>query len=167
MAGLSVDPLSLKQIRNFCNKVRKIFNVPPDAPIDIVRLYEYVLIEIGVDFEIVPQSEMGSKHGETLLQSNLIRIREDVYERACRGFGRDRLTMAHELGHLILHRVERIALSRDDGEIPPYKDPEWQANAFAGELLAPYKYIQEMSIKDIARYYGVTESAAKVQKRRK
>lgn len=47
---------------------------------------------------------MGAKHGETIPSENRIRIREDVYERACNGYGRDRLTMAHELGHLLLHR---------------------------------------------------------------
>ena len=36
--------------------------------------------------------------------------------------------MAHELGHLLLHRVETITLAREDGDIPLYKDPEWQAN---------------------------------------
>ena len=32
--------------------------------------------------EIVPQNEMGNKHGETFPNKNIIRIREDVYERA-------------------------------------------------------------------------------------
>lgn len=71
---------------------------------------------------------MGAKHGETIPSENRIRIREDVYERACNGYGRDRLTMAHELGHLLLHRVETITLAREDGDISPYKDPEWQTN---------------------------------------
>ena len=75
--------------------------------------------------------------------------------------------MAHELGHLLLHRVESITLAREDGDIPPYKDPEWQAKAFAGELLAPNEYIKEKSIKDIASHYGITEKAASIQRRRK
>lgn len=110
---------------------------------------------------------MGTKHGETIPSENRIRIREDVYERACNGYGRDRLTMAHELGHLLLHRAETITFAREDGDIPPYKDPEWQANTFAGELLAPYEYIKDMSVIDIARYYGITEKAASIQRRRK
>ena len=108
---------------------------------------------------------MGAKHGEIIPSENRIRIREDVYERACNGYGRDRLTMAHELGHLLLHRVELITLAREDGDIPPYKDPEWQANAFAGELLGLYEYIKDMSIIDIASHYGITEKAASIQRR--
>ena len=73
--------------------------------------------------------------------------------------------MAHELGHLLLHRIETITLAREDGDIPPYKDPEWQANAFAGELLGLYEYIKDMSIIDIASHYGITEKAASIQRR--
>lgn len=167
MAGLSVPPLSLKQIRKRCELIRRIFNIPLNAPVDIVKVFEYILTQIGVEFEIVPKHEMGAKHGETIPSENRIRIREDVYERACYGYGRDRLTMAHELGHLLLHRVETITFAREDGDIPPYKDPEWQANAFAGELLAPYEYIKDMSIIDIASHYGITEKAASIQRRRK
>ena len=167
MAGLSVPPLSLKQIRKRCELIRTIFDIPLNAPVDIVKVFEYILTQIGVEFEIVPKHEMGTKHGETIPSENRIRIREDVYERACNGYGRDRLTMAHELGHLLLHRAETITFAREDGDIPPYKDPEGQANAFAGELLAPYEYIKDMSVIDIARYYGITEKAASIQRRRK
>ena len=167
MAGLSVPPLSLKQIRKRCELIRTIFDIPLNAPVDIVKVFEYILTQIGVEFEIVPKHEMGTKHGETIPSENRIRIREDVYERACNGYGRDRLTMAHELGHLLLHRAETITFAREDGDIPPYKDPEWQANVFAGELLAPYEYIKDMSVIDIARYYGITEKAASIQRRRK
>ena len=167
MAGLSVPPLSLKQIRKRCELIRTIFNIQLNEPVDIVKVFEYILTQIGVEFEVVPKHEMGAKHGETIPSENRIRIREDVYERACNGYGRDRLTMAHKLGHLLLHRVETITFAREDGDIPPYKDPEWQANAFAGELLAPYEYIKDMSVIDIASYYGVTEKAASIQRRRK
>lgn len=167
MAGLSVPPLSLKQIRKRCELIRTIFNIQLNEPVDIVKVFEYILTQIGVEFEVVPKHEMGAKHGETIPSENRIRIREDVYERACNGYGRDRLTMAHELGHLLLHRVETITFAREDGGIPPYKDPEWQANAFAGELLAPYEYIKDMSVIDIASYYGITEKAASIQRRRK
>ena len=56
-------------------------------------------------------------------------------------------------------------MAREDGDIPPYKDPEWQANAFAGELLGLYEYIKDMSIIDIASHYGITEKAASIQRR--
>lgn len=112
MGGIIVDSLSLKQIRNFAKKIRIIFGIEEDGYVDIVRVYEYILQSIGVTFEIVDCASMGDKHGETLIGRNVIRIREDVYDRACKGYGRDRLTMAHELGHLLLHNYEKFIISQ-------------------------------------------------------
>ena len=110
---------------------------------------------------------MGSKHGETFPSKNLIRIREDIYLRACNGEGRDRLTIAHEIGHLFLHDNDSIALCRlEPGEsIKPYEDPEWQADCFGGELLASSYLIKNLSVETIMNSCGVTKNAATVQKR--
>ena len=167
MAGLYVKPLKLKEIRKICSRIRKLFGIPVDEPIDIVRLLEHKLHLLGIEFEIVPESELEMRHGESILGQKIIRIREDVYNRACAGHGRDRLTMAHELGHIILHQKEDMVLTRSEGTIPPYMDPEWQANAFAGELLAPFQYIKHMDILDISTQYGVSIEAASVQKNRR
>lgn len=167
MADLYVKPLKLKDIRKICSRIRKLFGIPVDEPIDIVRLLEHKLHLLGIEFEIVPESELEMRHGESILGQKIIRIREDVYNRACAGHGRDRLTMAHELGHIILHQKEDIVLTRSEGTIPPYMDPEWQANAFAGELLAPFQYIKHMDILDISTQYGVSIEAASVQKNRR
>lgn len=167
MAGLYVKPLTLNDIRKICSKIRKLLGIPVDEPIDIIRLLEHKLHSLGIEFEIVPESELGMRHGESILGQKIIRIREDVYNRACEGHGRDRLTIAHELGHIILHQKEDIVLTRSEGTIPPYMDPEWQANAFAGELLAPFQYIKHMDILDISTQYGVSIEAASVQKNRR
>ena len=112
-------------------------------------------------------ADMKNNHGETLIGKNTIKIREDVYERAYAGYGRDRLTIAHEIGHLILHKPENISLTRADNvAIPAYLNPEWQANAFAGELLAPYDVIQGKSLMEISNTFGVTVDAAKIQRDR-
>ena len=116
-------------------------------------------------FEVVPESEMGNKHGETYPSKNLIRIREDIYLRAAAGEGRDRLTVAHEVGHLFLHEDDAIALCRlEPGEkLKPYEDPEWQADAFGGELLASSYLIVGMSQSEVERKCGVSSAAARVQ----
>ena len=59
MAGLSVPPLSLKQIRKRCELIRTIFDIPLNEPVDIVKVFEYILTQIGVEFEVVPKHEMG------------------------------------------------------------------------------------------------------------
>ena len=116
-------------------------------------------------FEVVPEAEMGNKHGETYPSKNLIRIREDIYLRAAAGEGRDRLTVAHEVGHLFLHEDDSIALCRlEPGDkLKPYEDPEWQADAFGGELLASSYLIEGMNSREVEKMCGVSAAAAKVQ----
>lgn len=60
---------------------------------------------------------MGTKHGETPKRKQNCSIREDVYERACNGYGRDRLTMTHELDYLLLHRAETRLRLREKMEL--------------------------------------------------
>lgn len=110
---------------------------------------------------------MGNKHGETYPSRNLIRIREDVYLGAVSGCGRDRLTIAHEIGHLLLHEDDCIALCKlaPNEKLRPFEDPEWQANAFGGELLASTYLIKGMSAADVSEKCGVSMDAAKVQLR--
>ena len=134
----------------------------------IVQFVENVLHLLVPDFtlEIVPKEKMPDKHGETFPTRKLIRIREDVYLGAVRGNGRDRLTIAHEIAHLFLH-ADSISLCRlEPGqELKPYEDPEWQANAFAGELLAPSYLIMELSPYEVHMRFHVSMDAAKVQLR--
>lgn len=133
----------------------------------VIPFLENILPILVPDFqlEILPEEEMGNKHGETYPSKNLIRIREDVYLRAVQGMGRDRLTVAHEIGHLFEHEDDAIALCRlAPGEkLKPFEDPEWQANAFGGELLAPSYLIEGMSVVEVSQKCGVSLSAARVQ----
>lgn len=55
---------------------------------------------------------MGECHGITYPDRNEIQIRQDVYDRAIAGSGRDRLTLAHELGHLLFHEKQNISYAR-------------------------------------------------------
>lgn len=82
---------------------------------------------------------MGGLHGLTDPKTGDMYIREDVYNGACQGKGRDRFTIGHEFAHLLLHDNLVLGLARVDKNIKVeiYRDPEWQANVFAGEFLIP------------------------------
>lgn len=162
-----MKPMTLKSIRVKAQTVRKSFGYDVDGYVDIVQMLE-TMQDIGINVEILPEQIMKEKHGATFPMKNLIQIREDVYNRACDGYARDRMTIAHEIGHLILHVTEDISLARvpDGTAIPAYCDSEWQANAFAGELLAPHEYIKQLSVKEICDKYVVSSSAAEIQLRR-
>ena len=54
---------------------------------------------------------------------------------------RARFTLAHELGHIILHETENQDTPFEQEEHLLVNSSEWQANYFAGVLLAPNEYV--------------------------
>lgn len=158
---------SRKGIRAFVRELKKVLGLENELYIPIVEIVENVLPEIFEDFtlEIVPENEMGAKHGETFPSKHLMRIREDVYYRAVDGKGRDRMTIAHEVGHLFLHDDASISMCRlaPGEELKPYEDPEWQANCFGGELLASSYLIKGMASYEVSFKCGISFDAAEIQ----
>ncbi len=163
------NPISRAYIRRYVYLLKKKVGLENELYFPIVTFAENVLPILIPDFQfqVVSMFEMGVKHGETFPSKNVIRIREDIYERAVAGEGRDRLTVAHEVGHLFLHENETIALCRLDPteKLKPYEDPEWQADAFAGELLAPSYLVKGLSEYEIQIKCGVSSAAARCQLR--
>ena len=163
------NAVSRNDIRRCVRELKKLVGMENVLYFPIVKFLENVLPVLIPDFqlEIVPKDEMRDKHGETFPDKCLIRIREDIYYGAIGGNGRDRLTLAHEIGHLLLHEGNGIALCRmQPGErLKSYEDPEWQADAFGGELLASSYLIKGMSESEVMRKCGVSSSAARVQLR--
>ena len=161
------DPVSREDIRRYVRDLKRSVGLENVLYFPILQFVENVLPLIIPDFqfEVVPEIEMGGKHGETYPSKNLMRIREDIYLRAAAGEGRDRFTIAHEVGHLFMHEDDSIALCRlaPDEHLKPFEDPEWQADAFGGELLASSYLIQGMSEIQVQMKCGVSSSAAHVQ----
>ena len=164
---IKADPISRASIRRMIRKLKKRVGLEDVLYFPILPFVENVLPLLIPDFqfEIVPVAEMGRKHGETYPSKKLIRIREDVYLRAVEGEGRDRMTIAHEVGHLFLHENDSIALCRlaPGKHLKPYEDPEWQADAFGGELLASSYLIRGMSARAVQEKCGVSSAAARKQ----
>lgn len=166
-----VPPLSRFKVRGFAQQIRAIATAVgrggAEARFDIVKFLDVIMPQLISDFvlEIVPKDEMGAAHGMTYPESHRIQIREDVYEGAAnRGVGRDRQTMAHELGHYVLHSNVGLARAFADGTVPRYRQSEWQADAFAGELLMDIRQIEGCnSPADLARRFGVSLEAATFQ----
>lgn len=161
MQKVSVEPMSRERIRQLTKKFRNIFGLEEVLNFPILQFIEWVLPELGLDFEVVPVDELGNAYGVTHTKKGVMSIREDVYNRAVNGNARDRFTLCHELGHFLLHTPEKVSFAR--GEVPTYMDPEWQANVFAGELMAPYELVKDMSVAEIAEECGMSFSAAQVQ----
>ncbi|UOK65377.1 ImmA/IrrE family metallo-endopeptidase [Paenibacillus sp. OVF10] len=168
MSEYEASPLSRATIRQITTMIREEFNLTTEKYFPIVEFLELAMPRLDEKFVLLPvsKSEMGSKHGLAFPDNKLIKIREDVYDGAIDGKGRDRFTLAHELGHYLLHQKEHVSFARTMGaeeKLPAFRNPEWQANAFAGELLAPPHIIKDMSVFEIVRYCGISSQAAKIQ----
>jgi Zn-dependent peptidase ImmA (M78 family) len=162
-------PASRQNLREAAFNLRKTLGLENQLYFPVVEFLEFAMPQLIPDFEyeILPVEQMGNKHGETQPDNRKIALRADIYERAVNGEGRDRFTVAHEIKHCLFDDSERVKLYRvaPDYVIKRYVDPEWQADAFAGELLIPYHLMRGLSIDEIVRKCGVTKSAAQTQLR--
>lgn len=171
--GHRVPPMSTKDIRELATKFRKVFDACSSSRaerLDIVGICELVLPKLipGFEFEVCSDLSMGGDHGRTYPDKAVVQVSESVYMGALNGNGRDRFTLAHELGHLFLHQgvtsYARAASSSINTPHKPYEDSEWQADQFSAELLMPYELCRGCVTPDEIMFrFGVSYEAAKVR----
>lgn len=165
------SPLSNADIVSIAQQLRTILGFSLTCHVNIVRVLEIALPQLinGFFVEVKGVNEMPiNTHAYTDQNNNCIVIREDIYQRAVDGYGRDRLTIAHEIAHLLFHNNKFLVLTRTyvGEKIKTYEDPEWQANAFAGEFLCPVAATMGISVKKLSEKFGVSMDAARNQKRK-
>lgn len=155
--------LSRAKIENLANEIRAKFNCT-GYYFDIVKFVEIVIpsIDNTFNYEYVEADELPENtyaYYDSL--NNVMKIHSSVYERACNDKGRDRFTIAHEVGHYFLHR-EGCLFARSEFTVPAYRDPEWQANTFASALLIPKSLTRYLSAEQIANRCKVSNQAAEI-----
>lgn len=163
---IMAEPVQRSKLRAIANVVRELSGHRDKLYFPIIQFLEHKmpLLFAGFHHEIMPKSYFPPDiHGETDVKEQVIRIREDVYLGAIRGIGRDRMTVAHEVGHYILLVAKGLKLYRSfaESKIEAFRDPEWQAKALAGEVLCPYHLIGGMGAPQIALACGVSDEAAR------
>lgn len=165
--AFEAKPESRENLRYLAKLVRKELGIALDKKyVDVTWVLERLnVLDSKYSFEIVSdeQLELGVQ-AQTDVTKNTIYIKESVYEGAIQNNGRDRMTIAHEILHLILHQPVTLTLYRRTDDLPVYKNPEWQAECFAGELLMPYDQIKDMTEEEIVEQCRVSERAAHYQK---
>lgn len=168
MKNVKAHPMSRNDITTAANYFRGILDLSDDEYFPIVEFIEWVLPQIQPDFilEIETHETMAGCYGLTYPSQHRMIIREDVYQKAIEGIPRDRFTLSHELGHYVLHKENKVALARTNEIIPAYADPEWQANAFAADILIPMNGINDLTIDEIVKQYRVSRQAAEIQWKR-
>lgn len=167
MSKYMVEAKSRSDLRNLARALRKYLHLDDVLYFPIVELLD-VMAELFDDFnyEVVDDTVLSKKvHADTDIRTGHIRIKESIYLGACNGEGRDRMTIAHEIGHYFTLCFCGFRLERNFGreEIPAFRDPEWQAKCFAGELMVPAHLVKGMDVYEIADLCGVSYDAARVQ----
>jgi len=166
MSGQSfeVPPMSRANIRRLAKQVRASLGVT-EARFPIVEYMEiYDQIDKDFVYDIRTTKEMGTNHGITYPDKKLMLIREDVYNGAAEGKPRDRMTIAHEFGHLHMHANLGLSRQLPRGKILTYRSSEWQANCFGGELLVSADHAPQCSDPiEAMQVFGVSWEAANIQ----
>ena len=168
MSNLVVSPMSKVSIVKMVQEIKEIIGAKEDLFFPVTHFLENVLPVIDSEFqyEYVDKKEMpNGTYAFYNPKTNKMTIREDVYEGACKGIGRDRFTIAHEIGHYFLHADELVVARSENSIYKSYTDPEWQANKFAAELLIPSDLTRHMSAHDIAERCGVSLQAAMISQK--
>lgn len=164
MGSIAAKPLSRRAIRTVANIFRKIMNA--ESYFDIIAFLERKMIDLDPEFilEIVEDDKLPFAYAQSYPDKHLIQVRESVYYGAINNNGRDRFTLCHEFGHYIFHSSENISYMRADRKLEAYKNPEWQANTFAGELLVPENIAREKTVSEIVNQCKVSYAVAQIQK---
>ena len=174
----AVHPRSRNDIEKMASRLIKahypdLLRVPGAFPID--EFAEFICPEV-YGFSIGPSDLLSHIEAVTNPKRKVTFLRPDVYDGLLDGDNRARFTTCHELGHLLLHSnvdsdftaSSQVRFFRKE-ELPPYRDPEWQADNFAGALLMPLPaldvYIAQYGseLNDLARKFHVSTDAAKVR----
>jgi hypothetical protein len=158
------EPLSKSDIKKFVSTIRNSCNLSNILYMPVIWFIEVLIpaIDNTFNYEIVEQSQLPpNTYACYDPSSNTMKISESVYDGACDNNGRDRFTLAHEIGHYFLHRTG-VKLYRSDQPPQAFVNPEWQANYFASELLMPSYLIQGMSIDEIKCKCKTSYQAAEI-----
>ena len=157
-------PMSAIYILGCTRKLREAVGYEDELFFPITKFVETVLplADDTFNYCYCEESELPNEYAHYNPSTNTISIRQDVYDRAVKKNGRDRFTIAHEVGHYYLHdksvRFSRIS----NGVAPIFCDVEWQANTFASFLLMEPRLICGMTPDLIASKCGTSQQAAKV-----
>lgn len=164
------NPTSRKEIRFIARRVRRLVGFDTEHFFPVVDFLERAMPRLvkGFVYDVVEDEFLPGKYAQAIPEENLVEIRQSTYEAAVDGDPRARFTIAHEVGHLLLADEVpdgHASYARRDRNIPlrPFEDPEWQANEFAAELLAPCRLVAGMNAQGIKDDFGVSLEVARIQ----
>ena len=176
MSKYKVPPLSREYISLQASNIRKVTKTEDDFLFPVENLIEILLECIGGNTEVLEDKELPSNiPAKTISYPNInlikdipytvIQMKKNVYLGAIAGNPEDRFTLAHELGHaFLLHGcVNNDYVCKKDEIMSSKENPEWQADIFAKELLAPSHLFKRFNHNFIAKVCNIPIKYAKEQ----
>ena len=158
--GKKVKPSSGAKIRSSAQIFRDALGQTKPY-IKVTALLEALQDIDEIEFEVVEDSILKDEEAVSYPDKGFMRIKQSIYDRAHAGDGHCRFTIAHELGHLFMHRGQASYARGTTGNHKVYEDSEWQADTFASEFLIDQRLIPEdATAYDISQAFGVSMSAA-------
>ncbi|ARB44969.1 ImmA/IrrE family metallo-endopeptidase [Alloalcanivorax xenomutans] len=159
--GKRVAPLSAAAIRNHALSFRDAIG-QKGSYVKVIRLLELLQSIEFLDFEVVEDHVLGDEEAVSYPDKSFMRIKETVYDKAANDDGHCRFTIAHELGHMIMHKGQANFARGTSGDHKIFEDSEWQADAFASEFLIDQRLIPQAANEEtIVEMFGVSGSAAR------
>jgi hypothetical protein len=137
--------LTTPQMMAEASKYRNEFQLSYVELVDIVSIIEFKLVLRFPNFRLlIKRDDEMAEDAVTEPHKDRITVRRSVYRAACENDPKARLTLAHELGHFLLHRDKDVQMHRDQrGAIQKIRgmdstqSTEAQADMFARHFLAP------------------------------
>jgi Zn-dependent peptidase ImmA (M78 family)/ribosomal protein S27E len=175
-ADKRVPGRSDEEVRRIAERTKDDYGASKRRPVNILRHIESgsVLTIYGrkkLTFVVVDDEELQGVDAKTEFENGVVIItcKRSVRDRAEMGSGRDRMTLAHELGHAVLHhsvplfRFAGAVGATDLAQDAAYKSAEHQAKVFAAAFLIHDEDAAEMSsAEEISVEFGVSKQAAEI-----
>jgi len=158
--GQKVQPSSGAKIRSAALGFRDALKQTKPF-IKVTALLEVLQEMDFLEFQVVEDHVLGDEEAVSYPDRGFMRIKQSVYDKAHSGDGHCRFTVAHELGHMVMHRGQASYARGTTGDHKIYEDSEWQADTFANEFLVDQRLLQQgMDTLDVSELFGVSHGAA-------
>jgi hypothetical protein len=164
------------EVRRIADRTKSEYRVSGSRPVNILRYLESGSVSTiygrkKLIFRVVDDAELGNADAKTEFGRGTVTIsvKRSVRDRAEVGSGRDRMTLAHELAHAVMHhgtplfRLLNASGPTSLAQEKAYESAEHQAKVFAAAFLIHDEDAAQMSdAEQISIQFGVSLEAANI-----
>jgi hypothetical protein len=165
-----------KEIRAEALSAKTFYQTEKRRPVNIVRCLESGRIPTRrgckpLTYNVADDDEMGNRDGKTefVADAVVISVKRSVHQKAIWGDGRARMTLAHELGHGVMHHGATMFRNSDAvgptelSRTGPWESAEHQAKVFASAFLIEDQVAASLSSpEEISTEFLVSLEAAEI-----